>query len=564
MRWQQIFVTLILLPIGLFAAKPGGVDDAQLWLRADQGVSGSPVSLWEDQSGNHWNATQSNGTYQPTWTQNIANFNPALYFTDHYLDVAYHSELNEDNLTVFTVVLSDGGSGYRSPWTTRDDPPGRRTTAGHILYLEDGGTYSYWNGHATSSWQQLDTTTAPGGNYEILTTKSSTHTANSTIDKRIYYQGVNVGSKNNVVFSPNPQRPFRIGKGATEDLPAHPHGRYPWHGYITETIVFNSALSTTDRNKVESYLALKYGITLTQPQDYRDCSSSIVWSASTNSGFGNDIAGLSLDVGTNCSALDQRVSRSINKDAVITMATNSDFASANLNPGSRPALSSSSGRFLIWSNDDGGATWQSSGAPRGGEILDRTWKVQKTGSQNSISLQVNVDESAFDIAAFSGKLYFVHGSDLSQSEPLPMTDDGGGLWHIDNIDFQDGDLFSFVINIPEMHITKTSCVIDDPVNDQTNPKRIPGATIRYAIEVSNTGSGNAGDVIVDDNLSGNFDENTITNLKIDDSHPCDCLSPTAAGANGSDGGISGNQVKLDFDTVSAGETECGYFEVEIR
>ena len=118
--------------------------------------------------------------------------------------------------------------------------------------------------------------------------------------------------------------------------------------------------------------------------------------------------------------------------------------------------------------------------------------------------------------------------------------------------------------IPIMNITKDSCVINDPVNNGTNPKRIPGATIRYAIEVSNTGTGVADDAMVDDNISNDFDLATITNLRIDGSHTCNCISPISAGANGANGGINGNNVKLDFDTVDAGTTECGYFEVDIR
>ena len=117
--------------------------------------------------------------------------------------------------------------------------------------------------------------------------------------------------------------------------------------------------------------------------------------------------------------------------------------------------------------------------------------------------------------------------------------------------------------LPNMHITKTSCVIDDPVNT-TNPKRIPGATIRYAIEVSNTGLGQAQNVKAEDNISNHFDASTITNLQIDGSHTCNCSSPTSPGSNGSNGGVSGNTVTLDYDTVDAGATECGYFEVKIK
>ncbi len=121
-----------------------------------------------------------------------------------------------------------------------------------------------------------------------------------------------------------------------------------------------------------------------------------------------------------------------------------------------------------------------------------------------------------------------------------------------------------IMLLPEMHVSKISCVINDPVNNGNNPKRIPGATIRYAIEVSNTGIGIADHAMVDDNISSDFDTTTIANLQIDGSHTCDCLSPTAPGANGANGGTSGNNIKLDFDTVAAGAVECGYFEVDVR
>ena len=543
----------------LYASSPGGVDGVELWLRADKGVDGSLVSVWKDQSPNKWDAKQDDSTYQPRYIRNIANFNPALYFTDHFLDVEYHKELNGENLTVFTVVLSDGGSGYRSPWTTRDDPPTRNTTAGHILYLERGGKYSYWTGMLTSLWKQLDTSIAPSGNYEILTTKSSTHTANVSIDKRVYYQGVQIASKDNVAFSPNSLRPFRVGKGATEDTPAYPNGRYPWHGYITETIVYSTALDDISRNRVESYLALKYGITLSQPQDYRDCKANIVWSVSNNSGYGNDIAGLALD---SCSELDQRVSKSINKDAIITMSTNSDFSSEN--PSTRVALSSSSGAFLIWSNNNKSNSWQKEDAPRGGKILDRKWKVQKTTTQNSVALEVDVDDSDFDIEDFNGTLYFVHGDELANATPLPMKSKGNGKWYIENIDFEDGELFSFVIDIPDLYISKSSCIIKDPINYTTNPKRIPGATIRYAIEVNNTGSAKADNVVVSDRLSSDFDENSITAPRIS-LQRCNCTNPTDTLPNGENGSKEQeNPVKIDFGTIEANGTRCGYFEVDIK
>ncbi len=121
---------------------------------------------------------------------------------------------------------------------------------------------------------------------------------------------------------------------------------------------------------------------------------------------------------------------------------------------------------------------------------------------------------------------------------------------------------------PELNLTKTSCVIKDPVNSTTNPKRIPGATIRYALEVKNSGKREAENVIVIDKLQSDFDSTTIQYLQVQ-SGECNCTGVSSANNNGANGGVSGNTVTLDYGTVAAGTPanptyECGYFEVEIK
>lgn len=120
-----------------------------------------------------------------------------------------------------------------------------------------------------------------------------------------------------------------------------------------------------------------------------------------------------------------------------------------------------------------------------------------------------------------------------------------------------------------VQVVKASCVINDPVNLNTNPKRIPGATIRYAFEVSNTATGVASNVVTEDDLNTNFDHSSIQNLQIQNG-TCDCLGVTSASNNGANGTANGvNPVKLDFGMVAAGSigtptVECGYFEVNIK
>jgi hypothetical protein len=434
MKWR-IFLLLPLFISLLHAADPGGVSGAQLWLRADQGIVSSPISQWDDQSSNGWNATQGTDSRQPQKQNNEANFNPVVRFdgSNDFLDVSNHSALNGKNLTVFVVTLFTGDDGYRSPWTTRDDPsfPGGHSTQGHLLYVRNQ-KYEYWNGSGSGSWKVGATGIPVTGNYEIATTRSNS--SGTQIRKRFYFQGKNTYTSDKENFQQNASKPFRVGAGRTESA----NGDYFWEGDVAEVIVYDSALVNDDRKQIESYLAIKYGITLTQNKRYFDSNGTAVWAPSGD--YKRDIAGLARD---DTSALDQRVSHSINSDAVVTMSTNTDFASANSDSG-RSQLGNDLS-FLIWANNDGDNHWTATGAPADGKILGRTWRIRKTGTQNSVNIHVDVNNPVFDFDSFNGSLFFVHGTNLANATPMKMTDDGGGKWHIENITLADKEKFGFVI-----------------------------------------------------------------------------------------------------------------------
>ena len=63
---------------------------------------------------------------------------------------------------------------------------------------------------------------------------------------------------------------------------------------------------------------------------------------------------------------------------------------------------------------------------------------------------------------------------------------GSGLpwdfWHLDDVCFEQN-------LIPSLLVSKMALTVSDPFNDTTNPKAIPGATVRYTVGVSNQGPG---------------------------------------------------------------------------
>lgn len=74
---------------------------------------------------------------------------------------------------------------------------------------------------------------------------------------------------------------------------------YPFYfdGKIAEVINYSSRVSDSDRQKIESYLAIKYGITLNSgTQDYNASDGSTTfWDASSVGGYIYNVFGIGRD-----------------------------------------------------------------------------------------------------------------------------------------------------------------------------------------------------------------------------------------------------------------------------
>lgn len=84
----------------------------------------------------------------------------------------------------------------------------------------------------------------------------------------------------------------------------HQGGAEFFRGNISEAITYNEKLDDVSISKVESYLGIKYGLTL--PNDYINSLENIVYPAGSSL-YSNAIVGIARDDAT---ALDQRVSHS--------------------------------------------------------------------------------------------------------------------------------------------------------------------------------------------------------------------------------------------------------------
>ncbi len=103
------------------------------------------------------------------------------------------------------------------------------------------------------------------------------------------------------------------------------------------------------------------------------------------------------------------------------------------------------------------------------------------------------------------------GADTAGSVDIVFAD-GQGSDTINDVprDAKFSDNSDYEVLAAALTVTKSSTVISDPLNGTTNPKRIPGATVEYVIQIANAaGSATATNVTVTDDLSTEIGAGTL-------------------------------------------------------
>ncbi|PHR26263.1 MAG: hypothetical protein COA38_15210 [Fluviicola sp.] len=196
---------------------------------------------------------------------------------------------------------------------------------------------------------------------------------------------------------------------------------YNGTGRFSENFTFDKSFSTNETSRVESYLAIKYGITLGTngtSKDYLNSTSTVVWTQSANSAFAYDIAGVSRD---DNSALDQRKSHSVNNTALVF---DDILVVVNGNNFNSPTAIATDRSAFVWGHNGQPAThtgWPILALPTdNGEIIEtifqRKWKSQESGTLGSVTLE-------FDLSSVPGVGNVPGANDLSNLRLL-VDEDG--------------------------------------------------------------------------------------------------------------------------------------------
>ncbi|WP_422358787.1 T9SS type A sorting domain-containing protein [Reichenbachiella sp.] len=335
---------------------PGGVSSGlTLWLRPDEGLetSGSLVTSWKDVSGSGNDADQGDNNEKPSLVNNEINNNDAIDFADDFLDGIAGFNTQEYFIILKPDAAIAGGA-----------------SNGYVLGLQNGaygGMYlgaqgaDTLIGHAVNDYRSAYVDGIASITSPVVMINSRNNLGATGQD--ILVDGIALDNGDGGTFANRTNSYFRLGNNFL--------GTDGYDGKISEVISFNSRLSDADHRDVETYLAIKYGVSLDISGEGYTVGGTTIYD---NSAYDNEIAGVgfNLDHG-----LIQLTSQSTESGSAVKVS-----AGEGIN----------SGDYLIWGNDgvDKSLTQSTELPSNYGNRLSAEWQVDVTGSPGSMTVKANL------------------------------------------------------------------------------------------------------------------------------------------------------------------------------
>jgi hypothetical protein len=388
----------------------GGNPDFRLWLKSTRGITlpigvstNYSVPLWRDLGSTGKDAAQTTVANQPIYidatTGNI-NYNPVVKFQNNGTSLnqfMYNTDNGYYTHETFIVMEPDVTvDGATSPMTIISGTSAANPTY-PIIANEHTGIgfgnfttrfanerlwFSQWQNNSGSFYSVADNV----GDYSkagIINTRNKSTTASDGVD--LLFNTNTIGSITNSLSYSNlgyndgsiwKGTPYNIGKNINSDTA---YGNL--NGRVAEVISYASRVLDANRPKIESYLAIKYGITLGVngiSTNYLDSGGNIIWNISNNAGYNYNIAGIGKDV---ASDLYQKQSKSSNEPNEVTIGLGviATTNNTNINEFKKDR------DFLVWGSNSGtytaggsNTTTINSGLTTSTTRINKKWKIVET------------------------------------------------------------------------------------------------------------------------------------------------------------------------------------------
>ncbi|MBC7487515.1 MAG: T9SS type A sorting domain-containing protein [Cytophagaceae bacterium] len=449
----EIFTLATLVP------SPGGVSSGlQIWLRASSLTStqtnNAQLNTWYNVGSSNFDFSRIVGsnTGWPRFRTNTVNFNHSIEFGSLGAMISENSLVNmrpttnsSTSMVVFKTTQNTSNTNFwscpnfvttESYYTGRDYGFGLNN--GRLgIKINDGET---WDANSISSCNDnvphlamaMRVRNTPVANASTVTLQLD----GTTEISGAYGDSYPLDASAAILPS------YRgTGIGGTSISGSDVYSFMQYTGQMSEVIVFNNNLSTVNLNKVNTYLAIKYGLTLgntSAPITYSHSLGVAIWNASTT--YQNDIAAIGRD---DRSELDQRRSVSIEQDNMTDIALVDNGGSQ-----AAPNAFNNDRSFFIIGNNDGAKVFSATDVD-GATILNRlnrVWKVQETGTVGNVVVAVNLSAVPAAIIGADLRLLIDRDNDgFADNDITPQAADyynAGTQTAYFTTDMANGDLFT--------------------------------------------------------------------------------------------------------------------------
>tara|TARA_B100001063_G_scaffold217245_1_gene219645 strand:+ start:101283 stop:103910 length:2628 start_codon:yes stop_codon:yes gene_type:complete len=389
---------------------PGGVTGAEVWY----------IGNWDDMGSNEFiNSAQTdikiNKCGEFEIEKSLFNFNPSI-FTDK-LCLEYMSPLeNTTGRNVFFVgepmkpkpSISHLGTLWRQEFDS--------------AILIDSIIRNFFDFNNKNSFTKRiydDYSSEKNANVNFY------HTNNYNIDKKFKSYGQE-GETN-----------FYIGKPTEIDSDISYEDDF-FYGNFPEFISFPRELSDNERNRVESYLALKYGLTLYNKESYISSKNLVFWSSSNNKIFSSNIFGFGKD---DISGLNQLQSQSTHLKKHLISAIGNIVEN---NDDKQELVNIPNNHFLLF-GDNGGETEIVNHNSKGIKFWKKTWLSQRTGKGTNdfpIHFKLYLPDETINYLNNnpSEKLWLLQDKNIGNDE-ISNFDSEYINYHLGDVNFDNGEAY---------------------------------------------------------------------------------------------------------------------------
>ena len=481
MKGILVFFSLVSVFSNVTAQSPGGFSsNLLLWLKADAGTScttnGCSLSQWNDQSSNAFACNQSTGSDQPLLTSSSINFNPTVSFDgsdDHMIitgGILSNTTYNDVNVYAVRVIntVKLAANFYENSSLSK--------LSTNIPFSDAN---AYWDAGDDQGTNRLSTSWGGSTGIPYLWANNFS-TSGATPDgnhQDISRDGLSIASDASGSSFDGINNDFYLGSNAD---PTNFD-----HADLAELIIYSGVITSTQHQRIESYLGIKYGISIDQSSatDYlASDGSTAFWDASNNVGYDHGIFGIGRD---DNSGLDQRISKNTASGSILSLSLDNDFSASN-GSASRTTAHTNNLQFLILAHNDDPTSIQTTEV----DLVTytgrtaREWKVEKTAN---FSQNVHLRFEGFETTALD-TFYLLRDADGNFSSGATVIDtlDENGI--VTNTSLSDGEYLTLAVVQSPRHPggVSTDLIYWQKANEGTNTTT-DGEAITLWGDQNNTG-----------------------------------------------------------------------------